>query len=166
MSENIEELFETLKKEYDIYTQLKETANAKKDAIVTNEIDDLAEAVERENEILDDLEKLEEKREEILKLLEQKYDLAQDFQFSNLINNFPQKWQEKFTELRNDLLEVIDEIHEKNQENAVLLDEAIKLNNFSLKMLTKAVSPENGTYNKDKVNNKVKQGYNIIDRKA
>ncbi|MFW6028861.1 MAG: flagellar protein FlgN [Halanaerobiales bacterium] len=166
MSENIEKLFEILKKEYELYTKLKETANKKNTAIIDNEIDDLAKAVERENEIIDNLEELEEIREDILSILEDKYDLAQNFQFSNLINNFPEELQEEYLELRNSLLEVIDEIHEKNQENALLLDEAIKLNNFSLKMLTKAVSPENSTYNKDKLKNKVKQGYNIIDRKA
>jgi len=166
MSENIEELYNILSEEYELYQKLNKTASEKNEAIVENEIDDLAEVVENEDEFLKKIEELEEKRTKIIVDLAKKYDLKDDFQYSNLINNFPEDWQDKFSEIRKKLLEVIDEIHEKNEENTMLLDEAIKLNNFSLNMLSKAVSPENGTYNKKQTNKKGKQNYNIIDRQA
>lgn len=166
MSENIEELYNILSEEYELYQKLNKTASEKNEAIVENEIDDLAEVVENEDEFLKKIEELEEKRTKIIVDLAEKYDLKDDFQYSNLINNFPEDWQDKFSEIRKKLLEVIDEIHEKNEENTMLLDEAIKLNNFSLNMLSKAVSPENGTYNKNQTSQKGKQNYNIIDRQA
>ncbi|MGM0438537.1 MAG: flagellar protein FlgN [Bacillota bacterium] len=166
MSENIEELYNILSEEYELYQKLNKTASEKNEAIVENEIDDLAEVVENEDEFLKKIEELEEKRTKIIVNLAEKYDLKDDFQYSNLINNFPEDWQDKFSEIRKKLLEVIDEIHEKNEENTMLLDEAIKLNNFSLNMLSKAVSPENGTYNKNQTSKKGKQNYNIIDRQA
>lgn len=166
MSENIEELYNILNKEHELYEKLNKTASKKNEAIVENEIDDLADVVENEDELLKKIEGLEEKRTKIIVDLAKKYDLEDDFQYSNLINNFPEKWQDQFSEIREKLLEVIDEIHEKNEENNMLLDEAIKLNNFSLNMLSKAVSPENGTYNKKQTNQKGKQNYNIIDRQA
>ena len=149
MSENIEELYNILAKEHELYEKLNQTASKKNEAIVENEIDDLADVVENEDELLKKIEGLEEKRTKIIVNLAEKYDLEDDFQYSNLINNFPEKWQ-----------------NEKNEENTMLLDEAIKLNNFSLNMLSKAVSPENGTYNKKQTNKKGKQNYNIIDRQA
>ena len=166
MSENIEELYNILSEEYELYQKLNKTASEKNEAIVENEIDDLAEVVENEDEFLKKIEELEEKRTKIIVDLAKKYDLKDDFQYSNLINNFSEEWQNKFSDLRAKLLEVIDEIHEKNEENTMLLDEAIKLNNFSLNMLSKAVSPEDGTYNKNQTNQKGKQNYNIIDRQA
>ena len=166
MGENIEELYNILSDEYELYQKLKNTASEKNDAIIENDIDDLAKVVEKEDELLAEIEEYEEKRTNIITKLADRFDLKEDFQYSNLINNFPEEWQDKFSELRSKLLEVIDEIHEKNEENTMLLDEAIKLNNFSLNMLSKAVSPENGTYDKKQTNKKGKQSYNIIDRKA
>ena len=166
MSDNIEDLYNILSEEYELYVKLNKTASAKNEAIVENEIEDLAEVVENEDELLKKIENLEEKRTKIIAELAQKHDLDDDFQYKNLINNFPEEWQDKFSDIREKLLEVIDEIHEKNEENTMLLDEAIKLNNFSLNMLSKAVSPENGTYNKKQTSKKGKQNYNIIDRQA
>ena len=166
MSENIEELYNILSEEYKLYQKLNNTASEKNEAIVENDVDDLAKVVEKEDELLAEIEEYEEKRTKIITKLAEKYNLKEDFKYSNLINNFPEEWQDKFSELRSKLLEVIDEIHEKNEENTMLLDEAIKLNNFSLNMLSKAVSPENGTYDKKQTSKKGKQSYNIIDRKA
>ena len=166
MSDNIEGLYNILSEEYELYVKLNKTASEKNEAIVENEIEDLAEVVENEDELLKKIENLEEKRTKIIAELAQRHDLDDDFQYKNLINNFPEEWQDKFSDIREKLLEVIDEIHEKNEENTMLLDEAIKLNNFSLNMLSKAVSPENGTYNKKQTNKKGKQNYNIIDRQA
>mgnify|MGYP000167324278 CR=1 FL=1 len=166
MSDNIEDLYNILSEEYELYVKLNKTASAKNEAIVENEIEDLAEVVENEDELLKKIENLEEKRTKIIAELAQRHDLDDDFQYKNLINNFPEEWQDKFSDIREKLLEVIDEIHEKNEENTMLLDEAIKLNNFSLNMLSKAVSPENGTYNKKQTSKKGKQNYNIIDRQA
>ena len=166
INENIKELYNILIEEYELYKNLNETASEKNTAIVENEIDNLAKVVENEDDILKEIEDLEEKRSKIIIELAEKYNLDNNFQYSNLINNFPEEWQQQFSDIREKLLEVIDEIHEKNEENTMLLDEAIKLNNFSLNMLSKAVSPEDGTYNKNQTNQKGKQNYNIIDRQA
>jgi len=166
MGENIEELYNILDEEYELYEKLNKTASEKNEAIVENEIDELAEVVENEDKLLKNIEELEEKRTKIIAELAKKYDLKDDFQYSNLINNFSEEWQDKFSAVRENLLEVIDEIHEKNEENTMLLDEAIKLNNFSLNMLSKAVSPDDGTYDKKQTSKKGKQNYNIIDRQA
>lgn len=166
MIEIIERLYKLLKNEFELYQKLEKTAGKKRDAITENDVERLAEVIEDEDELIEKLEDDEKERNQLVERLADYYGLAEDFQYSNLIKNFPQEWQKKFDLLRTNLLETIDEIDKLNEENSLLLEEAIKINKFSLDMLSKAISPENGTYNKKQSGNKRKQNYNIIDRKV
>jgi flagellar biosynthesis/type III secretory pathway chaperone len=109
---------------------------------------------------------LEESRNNLVKKLLDLYEVKEEeINYSELTGYLPDEWQDEFDPIRDDLLESIENLHEKNEENRMLLNEAVKLNKFSINMLQKVLEPVSGTYNKDK-NSEKKQGYNIVDRKA
>jgi flagellar biosynthesis/type III secretory pathway chaperone len=160
------DLLSILKNEYEKYEKLQETADKKTEALVENEIDGLADIVEKEDEIITNIEDLEESRNNLVKKLLDLYEVKEEeINYSELTGYLPDEWQDEFDPIRDDLLESIENLHEKNEENRMLLNEAVKLNKFSINMLQKVLEPVSGTYNKDK-NSEKKQGYNIVDRKA
>ncbi|MFW5855836.1 MAG: flagellar protein FlgN [Bacillota bacterium] len=160
------DLYKILKKEYELYQSLKQSAEKKKDSIIEGEVDDLAQLVEKEEEIVNKLEKKEKKREKVLQeLIEIKGVDLKKISFKEMLKYFSEKWQDDLATYRSKLLEIIEELEALNEENRSLLEEAMKFNNFSLNMLYDAIDLSSQTYSKDKSSEK-KQGFNIIDRKA
>ena len=160
------DLLNVLKKEYEQYEKLKDTADKKTDTLVENEIERLAEIVQDEDEIISDIEELEIERNELIEKLLDIFDIKEDeINYRELTDYLPDKWQKQFDPIRDKLIDSINSLHEKNEKNRMLLQEAVKLNNFSVNMLQKVLEPINQTYNKDKKQEN-KQGYNIVDRKA
>ncbi|MEJ6950163.1 flagellar protein FlgN [Natronospora cellulosivora (SeqCode)] len=159
-------LLEVLKEEEKLYSKLLELANEKKEAIVANDIDNLSKLLQDDNEIISLLNQLDQERFELIKsICENKGVEKQDPSFKELIKLIPEPWQEPLSASRNKLLALIDELHEQNEQNKFLINEAIKLNNASVNMFLKAVEPENTTYNNKQksVDNK---SAHIIDRRG
>ena len=162
----LSDLLDVLKREYEKYEKLQETADKKKDILVENEIEELADIVQKEDEIITEIEDLENKRTELLKTILDTSKIDEDeLNYKELTSYLPDSWKEKFDPVRDRLLNIIELLHQKNEENRLLLQEAIKVNNFSINMLQKTLEPMNNTYNKKK-KSETKQGYNIVDRRA
>jgi len=167
MTENIHnELVEVLTNEYQLYLEMMELADKKKVALIKNKIDELIDFVKREEEIVDKVKELEEKRNEIiLNICEMKKEKAEDISFQELIKLIPEPEQKVLLDIREKLLDIIDRLQEQNEQNKVLITEAIKLNNVSINMFLEALEPENAIYDmKQKaVKNKTRR---LLDRKG
>lgn len=167
MTENIyNELVEVLTNEYQLYLEMMELADKKKVALIKNKIDELIDFVKREEEIVDKVKELEEKRNEIiLNICEMKKEKAEDISFQELIKLISEPEQKVLLDIREKLLDIIDRLQEQNEQNKVLITEAIKLNNVSINMFLEALEPENAIYDmKQKaVKNKTRR---LLDRKG
>ena len=166
MDKNIEFLYELLKKEYGLYQKLQDRAIQKKEIIIANDIEKLTEIVQEDNEIISEIAELEEKRRDIINELN--IDISLDNQMINyqkLFEKLPESWKEKYSLLREDLIKIIDELQEQNEQNKVLLEEAIKINDFNFNMMTRILEPNLETYNPKNNKNESKITH-IVDRKG
>lgn len=163
----ISRLVTILKKEYRYYQRLNKLALGKKDSIIDNDVDKLSQLVKEDDRIITDLEELEKERILIMDKLAELYKLDPgNINYSQLIKLIPESWQEELVSLREDLLIIIDELHDRNQQNKVLIEEAIKINNFSLNVLMKALEPDNQTYGKNSNSPDKDKITHLIDRRA
>ncbi|MFW5985577.1 MAG: flagellar protein FlgN [Halanaerobiaceae bacterium] len=161
----LDNLYAVLKTEYEYYQKLNDFASEKKEAIIENDVEKLTEIIEKEKDIIAEINQLEDKRDNLLAEFNSKVDLdTEQLNYSQLVENISQKWETRLGELREKLLNIIDELHQKNEENKSLINEAIKLNNFSFKMMTRLLNPDSNTYNPD---DKGEDSSNhIMDRRA
>ncbi|NLM96929.1 MAG: flagellar protein FlgN [Halanaerobiaceae bacterium] len=167
MTENIyNELLEVLTKEYELYCEMKELADKKKDALIENSINELVDHVKNEEDIIEKVRELEGRRNEIIiNICDSKNVKAEDISFQELIKLIPDSEQEKMLDIREKLLDVIDRLQEQNEQNKLLVTEAINLNNVTINMFLEALEPENAIYDmKQKaVKNKTRR---LLDRKG
>lgn len=164
MEEKLTALKEILETEQECFQSLYEIAEKKKDNIIENEIKGLKKVVEEENQVVSRLEDLEKQRVELVKKLSQELGIeGEEVKYSHLIEELPGAWKEKLHPLRLELLETIAEVHGQNQQNKTLIQEALRLNNFSMKIFTKIMDSD--IYN-DKGTAENNASRHIIDRRG
>ena len=147
--EQVADLISVLDDEYEFYRQLNDFAVRKKDAIIENEVEELTEIIEEEQVIIEKINKKEDKRDQLLrKLVEEEGLDAEAPDFEELLSAVKkEEQQDRLQEIREKLLQVIDDLHQKNEDNKILLEEAIKFNNFSYNMIAQILEPHANTYN-------------------
>ncbi len=165
-NKQINKLIKILEQEYELYHELYKLASSKKEAIIENNVQELNNLIEKDEKVINSFNQLESERNQLLDDLKDNYNLeTENLNYSRLIKELSDPWKEKMTQIRNKLLDVIDKLNQQNEQNKVLLKEAIKLNNFSYKMIAQILEPDNKTYKKDK-KDKDERINHIIDRKA
>lgn len=167
--ELVNNLINILQKEYDYYQTLCDLACAKKEALINNNVEELAQLVEKDTEKIELVQQLEEKRNNILANFSQELGLEKEVKLNNLLKEIPKPYQNKLKNIRKKLLKVIEEFQQINEENRVLLEEAIELNSFSFKMMANIVEPDSQTYDNTNNNNNKESGNkvrHIMDRKV
>ena len=166
MDKIYQSLFDVLTEEENLYSKLMELAIEKKDAIVANDLESLTELLQNDTETIELLNQLDEQRAKLTKEICVNNDIqVQDISFKELIKFLPESWQENLWDIRNKLIAIIDELHQQNEQNKFLVNEAIKLNNASLNLFLQALEPENTTYN-GKQKTVDKKSAHIIDRRG
>lgn len=161
----LSEFKEIFKKEYEQYCVLLDKAQIKQQAIMENDIDKLAEIVSDEQGIIKLIEELESKRHSFLDefALEEKT-VGTGFSFAELMDYMPEE-REKMQELKADLLTVLDKLQHINEENKLLIEDSLKITEYSLQVIRQAVGRES-VYNSKKDNsNSLKQTNHLINKK-
>ncbi len=167
----LKQLKQLLKQEYRYYRRLDRLATAKKEAIIDNSIQDLGSVLKEEQQIIEQIDLLEKERQQLLAKMEFQFreklsDYEAEFNFTFLLEHLSDKKVDGLREIRDKLLIIIDQLHQKNVKNRMLLEEAIKLNNFSYKMITSILEPENNTYNPDQQTKNISKLRHLMDRKG
>ena len=158
-------LYKILSEEYRVYQELKRLGNKKQEALIENELEELAEIVEAETELMDNVDNLEVARLQLIESIAKDMDQsAEELSFNQLLPELPEAKKDEFSELRDKLLELIEDLNALNESNRQLLMEALKFNEFSMKAVI-------GTENQQTYNNPGKAGRNnksnrIINRQA
>ena len=163
----ISSLIDVLKKEYEYHQKLCDSALSKKKAIIENEIEELTDIINEEKILLNDLDELENERNQVLNNLAQEYDFKENPpQYNLLKEKLPDKYKQDLKNIRDKLLEVIEELQKINEQNKVLLQEAVKLNNFSFDLMAEVLEPQTNVYGNDEENDDENKTQHIMDRKA
>lgn len=131
----IHDLIEVLDEQKECYQGLLTLAQYKTDSIVNREMEFLEEVLQREQEFVGRSSRLEKNREEILKDIANVLNINyKELTISNLIlklEKTPDE-QEQLRQLRNDLLEIVEQIKEHNKTNEGLLNQSLEFINFTL----------------------------------
>ncbi len=156
-----------LEEEYDLYNKLVQLAAEKKETIIDNKIEELSELVQREDGIIDEIKEFETSRGEKITELCEVYGISADeVSFNQLLEYVTGSVREDLIDIREKLLEVIDNLNNMNEQNRLLIDEAIKLNQFSFNMIIKALEPANQTYDGKSDRSEKKVSSHLVDRRG
>lgn len=153
---------ELFKGEYEEYSLLYEKAEAKKKAIMENNIEELAKILTEEQDIIDKIEELEEKRHSILSEAEVE-ESKKVISFNRLMELMPEERAE-LEKLKEDFLELLDSLQKINEENKELIEDSLKITESSLEIIRQATGRGNlYTNNGDDTDD---QGEHIIDKRV
>lgn len=134
----IHNLIETLDQQKECYEGLLTLAQYKTDSIVNREMELLQEVLKREQEFMGRAARLEKNRETILKDIANVLNLdLKQLTISSLITKLDKtpKEQGKLRQLRQDLIEIVEEIKGHNITNQGLLNQSLEFIDFTLNAL-------------------------------
>ncbi|MDI9477259.1 MAG: flagellar export chaperone FlgN [Halanaerobiales bacterium] len=115
MPDNHDRLLDILKKEYELYEELYKIAGEKKDILLKEDIDQLAELVSEEEGLLLELKELEEER------------LSLEMDSIHL--------KDEFIELKKQLKNLAESLKQRNYLNSKLIDNSLSLINLNLNLI-------------------------------
>lgn len=160
----LSEFKEIFKREYEQYCILLEKAQIKQQAIMENDIEKLAEIVSDEQEIIGLIEELEAKRHSFLKdFAVEEEPTGGNLSFAELMDLIPEERKE-MQELKSDFLNVLNDIQEINEENKLLIEDSLKITEYSLQAIKQAMGREN-VYSKKDNSRSIEQTNHIINKK-
>lgn len=156
MASLVEELLVDLKTENDTYQELVELSDVKREAIIHGKVDELEGITAKEEEISNRLKSLETKRTNILG--DMAVVLGHDGELMTVTNVIEQlgtqpKEQQALTEARDRLVETASMLQFANQQNSILLQQALEMVEFDLTLFKSLKqAPETANYNKSAYN--------------
>lgn len=155
MASLVDDLLQTLREEKDGYDRLYEFAQNKRKAVINRELSELTEITEKEQVISDRLKNLENHRVSVMK------DMAavlghdeEELTVTAIIGLLSKQKdeQEALTKARDELVDSATRMQFLNQQNRVLLEQAIEMVNFDLTLYkSMRQAPETANYGKDAV---------------
>ncbi len=146
-----EKFLNILKEEKELYEDLFQAAEGKKEALIKNDVDKLLEEVEIDKEIIPQIEKKEEERNKLIEKIKSKFDIElEKNSYRELFKKLPEDWSEEFDPIREELLQLTESFNKLNYNNQQLLEQALKLNQISLNTIIDNVQQENSTYSNPK----------------
>ena len=145
-----EELLNILKEEKELYQKLFEIAEAKNEALLNNDTDKLVETVENDREVISNIEAKDQQRNDKIQEIKAEFEIElEKDSYSNLIKELPGDWKEALNPIREELIELTDEFHSLNEQNQMLLKQALELNQLSFETIMENIKKEDTTYSKD-----------------
>lgn len=160
-------LIEVLEDQKECYEGLLTLAKYKTDSIANREMEILEDVLKREQEFIGRSARLEKNREEILKDISNVLNI--DFAsltISNLIKRLDKTPDEqaKLRQLREELLDIIEEIKRQNEINEGLLNQSMEFIDFTLNAIQSMNTQPSSGY-KDKGDDVEQQNISFFDAK-
>ena len=151
-----EELKSTLKEEKKGYDALYSLGQTKRQAVIDRDLEKLSSVTDDEQELSDSLKALEQKRTRILKdmssVLGHDDEILTVTEIINALSGQPEE-QKALTEARDSLVKSATNMQFLNQENKVLLEQAIEMVDFDLTLYkSMRQAPETANYGRDAEN--------------
>ncbi len=151
MASLIEELIDTLEKEYEVYQQLIPIANNKTRVIVTNDLQSLQDITNLEQDAIDRINVLEHKRETVMVNIKTVISRREELTVKvlvDLLSNQP-KEQRALSKVRDKLRTAILTFNQINNQNKSLIQQSLEMIEFNMNFIQSTrMSPGNNTYTK------------------
>lgn len=163
MENLINQLREILNKELDTYKDMLDLTTKKKDIILSGHIKELDKVTQLEQTLILNIGKLEDIREEIVIRIKKDIGLKNDLSMTELAKHLDDKDYQDIEKIKNELLEVLNEIKDKNNLNNLLIKDSLEYINFNLNLLTN--TPAENTYGNTENKGKASQNKNLFDAK-
>ncbi|MCC3145172.1 flagellar protein FlgN [Halanaerobium sp. Z-7514] len=136
MSELKTRLADILRVEKELYQKLFQAAQAKNEALLNNDIDQLLEEVEIDKKIIPLIEDKELARTKTIAEIKKAFKIEEDKDsYSALLKELPADWSAELNPLREELLSLTEEFNSLNKQNQLLLKQALELNQLSLQSI-------------------------------
>lgn len=156
MASLVEDLLEELQTEAQTYQELLALSDSKRESIIKGKVEDLEKITATEEEISSRLKNLEKKRQNILN--DMAVVLGHDGESLTVTEVIQQlgtqpKEQQTLTLARDRLVEVASQVQFANQQNSILLQQALEMVEFDLTLFKSLKqAPETANYNKSAYN--------------
>lgn len=160
----IDELGEALDKEYDIYIELSEIADRKKQIIIDGKIKELDKITVKEQGLSMTLVRLENIREKIVDNIMKELNLTNIETVSELISKLDIESKNRLNGSKDKLIDVISDIKNKNELNGELIQQSLKYIDFNIELL--AGLEEDTKYKPDGKNPDMIQKKSMFDFKV
>jgi flagellar biosynthesis/type III secretory pathway chaperone len=152
----IEELLSDMEQEKEVYDELLSLSGTKRGYIIKGQVSELEQMTAREENVGSTLKQLENRRMEILNdmavVLGHDGEHMTVTQVINLMDSQPQE-QQALTEARDTLVESASKLQSENQQNLVLLQQALEMVEFDLTLFKSLKqAPETANYDKNAEN--------------
>lgn len=151
MASLIEDLIDTLQKEYEIYQQLVPVVEQKTQVIVKNDLSALQEITAKEQAAIDKIGSLEHKREAVMKDIRTVINRKGDLNLQTLIKliNKQPKEQATLAQLHDNLKSMMQRLVSANNRNKSLIKHSLEMIEFNMNFIQSTrMSPGSNTYNR------------------
>jgi len=135
----MEALIAILKEQLNGYKNLLDLAKRKQRALIGNDIKDLDSLNKEEHQIIIGATKLENKRLEIIKGFRNILGSnIESYTLKEMAEKAPEPFQEQLFEVYQELNKVVDELNKINKENSSLIEQALKIVNFTISTIAQS----------------------------
>lgn len=166
MNELLDRLIQNLEQEKDIYKELLEISEQKKQAIMGNKIKELEKIVQTEQEHIACISGLENKRQEIIYTIAAEKKLApENITISTLISWAPKETAHRLEVIKREFEQIIERQKDLNRINERLLKINLEYVNFAINFLTGSHGSAS-TYGEKGQAAKAQQSRNLFDKKV
>lgn len=133
----MEILIKILKEQLEEYKVLLDIANKKQKALIKNDIDGLDRINKEEHELIVGITRLEKKRLEIIGEIGKKIGSnVETLTLKELEKTAPAPFQGELNAIAAEFAQVIEDLNKINQENSGLIEQALKIVNFTIDTIT------------------------------
>jgi flagellar biosynthesis/type III secretory pathway chaperone len=157
----LENLYLVLNEEYKLYRYIYKVSNTKKKVIIDGKIKELEEISKVESQFVVKVKKLETYREKIVETLIKKLGINADkINIQNILDFLDDSEMKlKLRKLRDDTINVINELKNINEINSKLIKNSLDYVDFSINILSSTEETNNNYGNKGSINTAKKRIY-------
>jgi len=145
MSKSVDQLVLTLNKESDIYTEILELSKKKREAINTNQLDELSEVTRYEQGLVVTLFKLEEIREKVVDMVMREQGIEHAENLTDIARYLERQDRERMLNAKDRLVVLVKNVSEENRFNNRVLEERLQMINLNIELMTQ-MSDDSGKY--------------------
>lgn len=136
MENLIDILNKVLVEEIVVYKELLEVIDKKTDILVKGDIKELDELTTKEHDIINRLGKFENLREKVIFNIQHRMGIKNDLDVTKLLEMLGEEEGKELSSLRDELLDVLSQIKDKNQLNSSLIQDSLEYINLNINLMT------------------------------
>lgn len=142
MNNLLENLKVILEVEIAIYKEIDKLAEEKKQVIISNDLKNLEKFTEFEEKMVFELGKAEKEREFIIEEIAKEMGKSKNITVTEMLESIPAQFALEIKKLKEELLDVVNSVKEKNEVNNLLIQESLNYVNFNLELFKSLTEKE------------------------